>query len=197
MSVSASTRGSRQTPILFVAQEVLEKLRCDILDGALDPDAKLPFAMLQARYGVGIGTVREALSHLGFGGAGPPGRGPWVSGGAGLTRGPDRYFGVTGRLRAASVTGRNQAWRRAMGSRDRVQLPLAGQGGGAATERARGIERAVDATASRLPHSAGRRLPFALAAAVPQLTVRPSGTLPAAVAASPAKGQQPQERVIF
>ena len=48
----------------FVGQEVLERLRWDILDGAVAPDAKLPFALLQSRYGVGVGTIREALSHL-------------------------------------------------------------------------------------------------------------------------------------
>ena len=40
------------------------RLRWDILDGAVAPDAKLPFALLQGRYGVGVGTIREALSHL-------------------------------------------------------------------------------------------------------------------------------------
>ena len=48
----------------FIGQEVLQRLRWDILDGAMAPDTKLPFALLQTRYGVGVGTIREALSHL-------------------------------------------------------------------------------------------------------------------------------------
>ena len=39
-------------------------MRSDVLDGAFEPGAKLPFAMLQERYTVSIGTIREALSHL-------------------------------------------------------------------------------------------------------------------------------------
>ena len=54
----------RAAQVQFIGQEVLERLRSDILDGAVAPDAKLPFALLQSRYGVGVGTVREALSHL-------------------------------------------------------------------------------------------------------------------------------------
>ena len=54
----------RPAPVQFVGQEVLEKLRWDILDGAVEPDSKLTFALMQSRYGVGVGTIREALSHL-------------------------------------------------------------------------------------------------------------------------------------
>ena len=60
----ASISLDRPVPAQFVGQEVLERLRWDILDGAVAPDAKLPFALLQSRYGVGVGTIREALSHL-------------------------------------------------------------------------------------------------------------------------------------
>ncbi len=54
----------RSASVLFVGQEVLERLRWDILDGSVAPDEKLRFAMLQSRYRVGVGTVREALSSL-------------------------------------------------------------------------------------------------------------------------------------
>ncbi len=62
--MSASFQSSRPAPIQFPGQEALGKLRWDILDGVLEPDAKLPFALLQKRYGVGVGTIREGLSHL-------------------------------------------------------------------------------------------------------------------------------------
>ena len=48
----------------FLGREALEKLRSDVLDGVLEPGAKLPFALLQQQYGVSVGTIREALSHL-------------------------------------------------------------------------------------------------------------------------------------
>ncbi len=62
--MSASISPEPPVPVQFVGQEVLERLRWDILDGAVAPDAKLPFSLLQKRYGVGVGTIREALSHL-------------------------------------------------------------------------------------------------------------------------------------
>ncbi len=54
------------TPSLvqFAGKETLEKLRWDILDGSLEAGARLPFVLLQDRYAVGIGTIREGLSHL-------------------------------------------------------------------------------------------------------------------------------------
>ena len=47
-----------------VSQDVLFRLRRDIVNGDLEPGAKLKFAELQAIYAVGIGTLREALSRL-------------------------------------------------------------------------------------------------------------------------------------
>lgn len=44
--------------------KVLSRVRADILDGTLPPDAKLRFAELKESYGVGVGTLREALSYL-------------------------------------------------------------------------------------------------------------------------------------
>jgi len=44
--------------------DLLARLRHDIVTNAFAPVAKLKFADLTARYGVGVGTLREALSHL-------------------------------------------------------------------------------------------------------------------------------------
>jgi DNA-binding GntR family transcriptional regulator len=49
---------------VLVSQDVLSRLKGDILDGAFAPGARLRFADLQKAYGAGIGTLREALSHL-------------------------------------------------------------------------------------------------------------------------------------
>jgi GntR family transcriptional regulator, carbon starvation induced regulator len=62
--MSIILQGKRPPPNQFAGQEVLEKLRWDILDGVFEPGSKLPFGLLQPRYGVGIGTIREGLSHL-------------------------------------------------------------------------------------------------------------------------------------
>jgi len=62
--MSDISHSSRSSPTQFLGQEALEKLRWDILGGAFEPDSKLRFALLQERYGVGIGTIREGLSHL-------------------------------------------------------------------------------------------------------------------------------------
>lgn len=51
-------------PAVLVSQTVLNRLLADILDGRYEPGARLRFAELQAAYEVGIGTLREALSHL-------------------------------------------------------------------------------------------------------------------------------------
>lgn len=45
-------------------QELLAQLRLDIVNNLFAPEAKLKFADLTKRYGLGIGTLREALSHL-------------------------------------------------------------------------------------------------------------------------------------
>jgi GntR family carbon starvation induced transcriptional regulator len=50
-------------PVL-VSQDVLSRLKGDILDGRYSPGARLRFADLQDAYGASIGTLREALSHL-------------------------------------------------------------------------------------------------------------------------------------
>jgi DNA-binding GntR family transcriptional regulator len=49
---------------VLVSQDVLSRLKGDILDGHFAPGARLRFAELQRSYGAGIGTLREALSHL-------------------------------------------------------------------------------------------------------------------------------------
>ena len=49
---------------VLVSQDVLSRLKGDILDGHFAPGARLRFADLQKAYGAGIGTLREALSHL-------------------------------------------------------------------------------------------------------------------------------------
>lgn len=51
------------SPVL-VSQDVLSRLKGDILDGRFAPGARLRFAELQASYGAGIGTLREALAQL-------------------------------------------------------------------------------------------------------------------------------------
>jgi GntR family carbon starvation induced transcriptional regulator len=47
-----------------VGSDVTIQLRRDIVDGRLAPGGKLKFADLQARYGAGMGTLREALVGL-------------------------------------------------------------------------------------------------------------------------------------
>jgi GntR family transcriptional regulator, carbon starvation induced regulator len=49
---------------LLVSQDVQSRLKSDILDGRFPPGSKLGTAVLQQEYGVGVGTLREALSHL-------------------------------------------------------------------------------------------------------------------------------------
>jgi GntR family carbon starvation induced transcriptional regulator len=46
------------------AQDLLVRLRADIVNNTFVPEAKLKFADLTSRYDVGIGTLREALSQL-------------------------------------------------------------------------------------------------------------------------------------
>lgn len=52
---------SREDAITF---EVLRQMREDILCCVLKPDQKLRFSELRQRYDTGVGTLREALSHL-------------------------------------------------------------------------------------------------------------------------------------
>ena len=63
-AVSAGLQTLQSSSVQFLGREALEKMRIDVLDGAFEPGAKLPFAALQQRYGVSVGTIREALSHL-------------------------------------------------------------------------------------------------------------------------------------
>jgi len=61
--VAPKGSGAAAAPVL-VSQTVLHQLHADILDGHYAPGARLRFAELQKAYGAGIGTLREALSHL-------------------------------------------------------------------------------------------------------------------------------------
>ena len=62
MAEAARKRSAPET--LLVSEDVLVRLKADILDGRFAPGTKLPFAQLQRDYGAGIGTLREALSAL-------------------------------------------------------------------------------------------------------------------------------------
>lgn len=60
-----STPQPRSEPeAVLVSQDVLSRLKGDILDGRYAPGARLRFADLQGTYRASIGTLREALSHL-------------------------------------------------------------------------------------------------------------------------------------
>jgi len=63
LAQSAAKRKAGAEAVL-VSEDVLARLKADILDGKFPPGAKLRFAGLQQDYGAGIGTLREALSHL-------------------------------------------------------------------------------------------------------------------------------------
>lgn len=45
-------------------RDVVDRLRADIVSGHFRPSSRLKFANITERYKVGVGTVREALSHL-------------------------------------------------------------------------------------------------------------------------------------
>jgi len=47
-----------------MGEDVYARLRSDLIAGRITPGAKLPFRQLSARYGVGIGPLREALVRL-------------------------------------------------------------------------------------------------------------------------------------
>jgi GntR family carbon starvation induced transcriptional regulator len=51
-------------PAATGAQDLLARLRTDIVQNTFEPHAKLKFAELTRRYELGIGTLREALSQL-------------------------------------------------------------------------------------------------------------------------------------
>ncbi|MFL1461601.1 GntR family transcriptional regulator [Roseococcus sp. DSY-14] len=48
----------------LISQDVVARLKGDILDGRFAPGSKLGTAMLQAAYAASVGTLREALFHL-------------------------------------------------------------------------------------------------------------------------------------
>ncbi len=60
----APTPTRADAPDHWQAQDVLTRLRSDIVSSVYEPDERLKFADLRARYDVGIGTLREALSQL-------------------------------------------------------------------------------------------------------------------------------------
>ncbi|MEO8524242.1 MAG: GntR family transcriptional regulator [Caldimonas sp.] len=60
MRTRATNDGTEST----VTLDVLARLRGDIVDGKFAPGTKLRFADLRDEYGVGMGTLREALSRL-------------------------------------------------------------------------------------------------------------------------------------
>src|SRR5262245_17954744 len=47
-----------------LADEVVDRLRADIVSGALKPSERLRFENLTSRYGVSVSPLREALSRL-------------------------------------------------------------------------------------------------------------------------------------
>jgi DNA-binding GntR family transcriptional regulator len=47
-----------------LGEEAYSRLRADLIAGRLRPLQKLPFRQLSAKYGVGIGPLREALARL-------------------------------------------------------------------------------------------------------------------------------------
>lgn len=58
------TEIAEEAPASSGGQDLLARLRDDIVRHTLAPDTKLKFADLTERYGLGIGTLREALSQL-------------------------------------------------------------------------------------------------------------------------------------
>ena len=57
-------RAVAEEPAISGAQDLLPRLRADIVKNTFEPHAKLKFADLTRRYELGIGTLREALSQL-------------------------------------------------------------------------------------------------------------------------------------
>jgi GntR family carbon starvation induced transcriptional regulator len=65
--VSRAPKGAKpsaEEPVVSGAQDLLARLRADIVRNTFEPHAKLKFADLTRRYELGIGTLREALSQL-------------------------------------------------------------------------------------------------------------------------------------
>src|SRR5207244_8678450 len=59
-----SAEAAAEAPVATGAQDLLARLRADIVKNTFEPQAKLKFAELTRRYELGIGTLREALSQL-------------------------------------------------------------------------------------------------------------------------------------
>ena len=64
MSADPADNASSANAEKTLAERALRLLREDILAGRLAPDARLKVAALQARYGLGISPLREALLRL-------------------------------------------------------------------------------------------------------------------------------------
>lgn len=64
MAALARQNSSRQLVGGTLANDVLHRLRDDIISGTLAPDEKLRFDMLRTIYGASFSTMREALSAL-------------------------------------------------------------------------------------------------------------------------------------
>lgn len=64
MPIRAKPQSPADVAGVLVSQDVLSRLKGDILDGHFAPGARLRFADLQKTYEAGIGTLREALSQL-------------------------------------------------------------------------------------------------------------------------------------
>lgn len=61
---SAASLADPGTATRTLIERAYEQLRDDIIDGRLAPDEKLRVEHLKARYGVGAGTLREAITRL-------------------------------------------------------------------------------------------------------------------------------------
>lgn len=67
-------------------------LKNDIIRGTYQPDEKLRMSLLTARYALGVGPLREALSTTGGGTAGHRGESKRLSRGVHVRGGTPRYF---------------------------------------------------------------------------------------------------------
>lgn len=62
--VEPQLRKTAKNPETSGGQDVLARLRSDIVSSVFEPETKLKFADMTKRYDVGVGTLREALSQL-------------------------------------------------------------------------------------------------------------------------------------
>src|SRR5262245_60146948 len=63
-STAPATNGRARSERTTLADEVVDRLRTDIVSGLLRPNERLRFEELTARYGVSVSPLREALSRL-------------------------------------------------------------------------------------------------------------------------------------